>query len=85
MATVRIRNQATVGGNLVHADPNQDLPPMLMVHDASRAITRAAGRARRCRSTDLFVGFFETVLEAGEILESVARPARRPPACAPAT
>ncbi|MFN8636472.1 MAG: FAD binding domain-containing protein, partial [Chloroflexota bacterium] len=29
VATVRIRNQATLGGNLVHADPAQDPPPML--------------------------------------------------------
>ena len=30
VATVRIRNQATLGGNLAHADPAQDPPPMLM-------------------------------------------------------
>ena len=75
VATVRIRNQATVGGNLVHADPNQDLPPMLMVHDAVARITGPQRRARRCRSTDMFVGFFETVLEEGEILELRARAA----------
>ena len=27
VATVRIRNQATVGGNLAHGDPAQDPPP----------------------------------------------------------
>lgn len=74
VATVRIRNQATVGGNLVHADPNQDVPPMLMVHDAVAHITGPAGD-RQVPVSDLFVGFFETVVEDDEILCSVTVPA----------
>jgi aerobic carbon-monoxide dehydrogenase medium subunit len=76
VATVRIRNQATVGGNLVHADPNQDLPPMLMVHDAVARLRGPEG-VREVPVTDLFLGFFETVLDEGEILEAVHVP---PPA-----
>jgi aerobic carbon-monoxide dehydrogenase medium subunit len=76
VATVRIRNQATVGGNLVHADPNQDLPPMLMVHDAVARITGPAGE-RSVPVADLFRGFFETVVEPDEVLHSVVVP---PPA-----
>ena len=73
VATVRIRNQATVGGNLVHADPNQDLPPMLMVHEAVVRVRGPQG-AREIPVTDLFTGFFETVLEEGEIVEAVHVP-----------
>jgi carbon-monoxide dehydrogenase medium subunit len=73
VATVRIRNQATVGGNLVHADPNQDLPPMLMVHDAVARITGPSG-VREVPVSDMFVGFFESVLEPDEILDSVSVP-----------
>jgi aerobic carbon-monoxide dehydrogenase medium subunit len=73
VATVRIRNQATVGGNLVHADPNQDLPPMLMVHDAVARL-RGPDGMREVPVTDLFLGFFETVLDEGEILEAVHVP-----------
>lgn len=73
VATVRIRNQATVGGNLVHADPNQDLPPMLMVHEAVARIRGPQG-IREVPVTDLFVGFFETVVGEDEILESVHVP-----------
>ena len=29
LANVRVRNVATVGGNLAHADPHLDLPPVL--------------------------------------------------------
>src|SRR5579875_3358179 len=36
IATVRIRNQATVGGNVVHADPAQDPPPMLLATEFFR-------------------------------------------------
>jgi carbon-monoxide dehydrogenase medium subunit len=43
VATVRIRNQATVGGNLVHADPAQDPPPMLIALDASVTVRSQAG------------------------------------------
>ena len=74
VATVRIRNQATVGGNLVHADPNQDVPPMLMVHDALARITGPAGD-REVPVSDLFLGFFETVIGEDEILHSVTVPA----------
>jgi carbon-monoxide dehydrogenase medium subunit len=73
VATVRIRNQATVGGNLVHADPNQDLPPMLMVHEAVVRVRGPQG-TREVPVTDLFTGFFETVLEEGEIVEAVHVP-----------
>ncbi|MDP9430782.1 MAG: xanthine dehydrogenase family protein subunit M [Actinomycetota bacterium] len=74
VATVRIRNQATLGGNLVHADPNQDLPPMLMVHEAVARL-RGPDGVREVPVTDLFVGFFQTVLGEDEILESVHVPA----------
>jgi aerobic carbon-monoxide dehydrogenase medium subunit len=77
VATVRIRNQATVGGNLVHADPNQDVPPMLMVHDAVARITGPAGD-RDVEVGDLFLGFFETVVGEDEVLHSVTVPAPRP-------
>ena len=73
VATVRIRNQATVGGNLVHADPNQDLPPMLMVHDAVARISGPTGE-RKVPVAELFLGFFETVVERDEILHSVVVP-----------
>src|ERR1700686_4668957 len=43
VATVRIRNQATVGGNLAHADPAQDPPTMLIALDAEIVLTSQAG------------------------------------------
>jgi carbon-monoxide dehydrogenase medium subunit len=77
VATVRIRNQATLGGNLVHADPNQDLPPMLMVYDAVAEVHGHAG-VRAVPVSELFVDFFETVVEPGEIVHSVRVPPAPP-------
>ena len=43
IATIRIRNQATVGGNLVHADPAQDPPPVLIALDGTCDIVSKGG------------------------------------------
>jgi carbon-monoxide dehydrogenase medium subunit len=83
VATVRIRNQATVGGNLVHADPNQDLPPMLMVHEAVARLTGPAG-SREVSVSDMFVGFLESVVgPRRSSSRSASRPCRT--GCGPAT
>ena len=48
LSNVRVRNVATIGGHLAHADPHQDLPPVLPRSaraSASRA-RKASGRSR---------------------------------------
>ena len=75
VATVRIRNQGTVGGNLAHADPAQDPPPILMALDAVARITGPAGE-RALPVADLFVDFFETRLAPDEVLTAVELPPR---------
>lgn len=74
VATVRVRNQATLGGNLAHADPAQDPPPMLIALGASVVATCATGE-RTIPVDDLFVDVFTTSLRADEILTSVRFPA----------
>ncbi len=73
VATVRIRNQATVGGNLAHADPAQDPPPMLMALGGSARVASASG-TRSIPLDEFFVDYFETALQAGEVLVSVDLP-----------
>jgi carbon-monoxide dehydrogenase medium subunit len=75
VATVRIRNQATVGGNIVHADPAQDPPPMLMVLGAD-VVLRASDGERVVPLADLFVDYMETVVRGDEVLTAVRMPAR---------
>jgi aerobic carbon-monoxide dehydrogenase medium subunit len=74
VATVRVRNQATLGGNLAHADPAQDPPPMLMALGAEVVATSTKGE-RVIKIDDLFVDVFTTSLHAGEIITSVRFPA----------
>jgi len=73
VATVRIRNQGTVGGNLVHADPAQDPPPMLMALDGEAVIAGKNGE-RTVPLDAFFRDFFETAVEDGEILRAVRLP-----------
>jgi carbon-monoxide dehydrogenase medium subunit len=73
VATVRIRNQATVGGNLAHADPAQDPPPMLIALDAEVVLTSQAGE-RRLPLDQFFLDYLTTVLRPGELLTAVELP-----------
>ncbi|HEX8968310.1 MAG TPA: xanthine dehydrogenase family protein subunit M [Chloroflexota bacterium] len=73
VATVRIRNQGTVGGNLAHADPAQDPPPMLIALDGQAVIASRNGQ-RRVALDEFFVDYFETVLQPGEVLLSIDLP-----------
>jgi carbon-monoxide dehydrogenase medium subunit len=73
VANVRVRNAATVGGNMSEADYASDPPCVLM---ALRAIAVAQGPngAREIPLTDFFRDFYETALEPGEILREVIVP-----------
>lgn len=73
VATVRIRNQATVGGNLAHADPAQDPPPMLIALGGSVVLASASGE-RTLPLDEFFVGFLSTVLQPDEVLTAVRLP-----------
>src|ERR1700731_4267098 len=42
-SNVRVRNVATVGGNLAHGDPHMDLPPVLIALGASVRVVGPSG------------------------------------------
>jgi carbon-monoxide dehydrogenase medium subunit len=73
VATVRIRNQGTVGGNLAHADPAQDPPPMLMALDGEAVIASKGGQ-RTVPLDGFFRDFFETAIADGELLTAIRLP-----------
>lgn len=79
VATVRIRNMATVGGSLAHGDPNQDPPPALIALDA-RARLRSAAGEREVPVRELFLDYYETDVRPGEVLTEVLVPAPPPEA-----
>ena len=77
VATVRIRNQATVGGNLAHADPAQDPPPMLTALDATATLRSPRGE-RTIPVGDIAVDHFTSSLAHDEVITHVVLPPLAP-------
>lgn len=73
VATIRVRNMATVGGGLAHADPNQDPPPTLIALGATVKATSADG-SRVIPMDEFFTDYYETVLKPDEIVTEVFIP-----------
>ena len=71
-----VRNRATVGGNLAHADPANDHPATMLAYDAT-IVTRGPKGTRTIAIDDFFVGLFENSLQAGEVLTEIRIP--KPP------
>jgi carbon-monoxide dehydrogenase medium subunit len=72
VATPRIRNMATLGGGLAHADPAQD-PPVALCAAGATVIVQGAAE-RRIPAPDFCVGYFENALEPGEVVVAVELP-----------
>ena len=74
LSNVRVRNVATVGGALAHADPHMDLPPLL---SALGARVKIAGKSaeRSIPVEELYAGYLENTLKAGELITHVEIPA----------
>jgi len=73
VATIRVRNMATVGGGLAHADPNQDPPPTLIALGATVKATSASG-SRVIPLDEFFTDYYETLLKPDEIITEVFVP-----------
>ncbi len=74
VATVRIRNQATVGGALAHADPAQD-PPVMLSALGAEVEARSSSGSRRIPLDEFFVDVLATALAPGELVTGVRVPA----------
>ncbi len=73
VATIRIRNMATIGGSLAHADPNQDPPVTLLALDAQLQLSSANG-VREIALNEFFTDYYETVLQPDELVTRVRVP-----------
>ena len=74
VGNVRVRNQATIGGNLSAADYAADPPAMLTALDARVKVQCPEGK-REIPLGEFFLGFYTTALEPNEILTEVIIPA----------
>ena len=70
VATVRIRNVATVGGGLAHGDPAQDPPTALLVLGASARLVSSKGE-RVVPVSELFLDYYETSIQPNEVLTEI--------------
>jgi carbon-monoxide dehydrogenase medium subunit len=73
LSNVRVRNVATIGGHLAHADPHMDLPPVLIALGADAVVTERKGE-RRIPVQNLYTGYYETVLARDELISEVIIP-----------
>jgi xanthine dehydrogenase iron-sulfur cluster and FAD-binding subunit A len=73
VGSVQIRNRATLAGNICNASPAADTAPALLVYDAV-ANVRGLGGKRRVPLGEFFTGPGRTVLERGEVIESIDLP-----------
>jgi carbon-monoxide dehydrogenase medium subunit len=77
VATVRIRNVATVGGGLAHADPAQDPQAGFIALDAQ--VRLVSGRGERMVPVDeLARDYYETQIAPDELLTEVVVPVQSP-------
>jgi len=73
LSNVRVRNVATVGGALAHADPHMDLPPLLAALDSR--VTIAGPRGERSVPVEaLYAGYLENTLARDELITQVTIP-----------
>ncbi len=75
LANVRVRNVATVGGNLAHADPHLDLPPIWIALGAE-AVILGPGGERVVPVEDIFAGYYETHLGLADLIAELRVPVR---------
>jgi carbon-monoxide dehydrogenase medium subunit len=83
VANVRVRNAATIGGNICEADYASDPPAVLMALGASVRLASPGGERIVALDDGFFQGFYETIVEPDEVLTAVVVP--HPPAGARAT
>lgn len=69
----QIRSRGTIGGNLAHASPAADLPPVLMALEAEVDIS-SLKRRRTSLLEDFFIGPGETILGPDELITKILLP-----------
>src|SRR5258708_4681245 len=72
-----VRNMATVGGNIAHADPANDHPAVMLAYNAQVVAVGPNGK-RTIAIDDFFVGLFENALKPDEILTEIRIPTPGP-------
>jgi carbon-monoxide dehydrogenase medium subunit len=70
---LQVRNRGTIGGSIAHADPNSDMPTVMLVLDATFNLRSKRGR-RSVQAREFFQGPFVTALAEDELLVDIVLP-----------
>lgn len=73
VGNLRVRNAATIGGNVAEADYASDPPPVLVNLDA-RFVVRGPDGERSVAAEDMFLGYLTTSLARNEVVTEVRVP-----------
>jgi aerobic carbon-monoxide dehydrogenase medium subunit len=73
IADPQVRYKGTIGGDISHGDPGNDHPALMLASDASFVLTGPQGE-RVVPVDGFFVGLYETLLAADEILTQIRIP-----------
>ena len=76
-ASLQIRNQGTLGGNIGNASPIGDSPPLLIALGA-QLVLRKGERSRTLPLQDYFIDYKVTAREQGEFIEKILVPRAQP-------
>lgn len=76
-ASLQIRNQASIGGNIANASPIGDTPPALLATGAS-LLLRRDGAYRELPLDQFFLDYKKTALQPREYIVSIIIPRKRP-------
>ncbi|QDG38138.1 xanthine dehydrogenase small subunit [Alteromonas mediterranea] len=76
-ASLPIRNQATMGGNVANASPIGDMPPLLLALNATLHLDNG-DKVRTLPISEFFTGYRETQLERGEWISAIEIPLKQP-------
>jgi carbon-monoxide dehydrogenase medium subunit len=70
---LQVRNAGTIGGGLAHADPAADMPPVMLVLDATFVLQSRGGK-RSVPARKFLKGPFATALKPTELLTEIRLP-----------
>ena len=72
-ASLQIRNQGTLGGNIANASPIGDSPPLLIALNAKIQL-RCGQESRKINIEDYFLDYKKTVRKSSEFIEKIIVP-----------
>ncbi len=73
LGSVQVRHMATMAGNVCHASPSAETPPVLLAQDATLTLARENGE-RRLPMSEFFLAYRKTALAPGEYLKAFHLP-----------